>query len=59
MPCISLTFLFYSRLLAGRELDLFYTFGILDERAHDNIDDALFTLLFLLTVVFDSVLLST
>ena len=56
MPCISLTFLFYSRLLAGRELDLFYTFGILDERAHDNIGDAFCTLLFLLTGVFDSVL---
>ena len=34
----------------------FYTFGILDERAHDNIGDAFWSLLFLLTGVFDSVL---
>ena len=33
----------------------FYTFGILDERAHDNIGDTFYTLLFLLTGVFDSV----
>ena len=33
MPGIRLTFFVGSRLLAGRELDLFYTVGILDERA--------------------------
>ena len=37
--------------LAGRELDLFYTVGILDERARDTIGDAFFTL-----PAFDSVL---
>ena len=33
----------------------FYTFGILDERAHDNIGDTFCIFLFLLTGVFDSV----
>ena len=42
--------------LAGRELDLFYTVGILDERARDTIGDAFFTLFVLFFCAFDSVL---
>jgi len=44
-----------SHLLAGRELDLFFTLGILDERAHYTIGDAVFTLLVLFFGAFGSV----
>ena len=53
MPCIRLTFFVGSRLLAGRELALFYTDGILDEGA---IGDSFGTILYVLIGTFDGVL---